>query len=958
MKTTLVCLCLATGFLSAWPVIADTHHWTGGGSDHNWNNTNNWTGSGYPGGNDTVYIRTSNSAGNPVVVPSGSEQTCGPLRLGDNANTAGYLNLSGFLLTHSVYLGDNGGLGVMKLLSGGTHIPDYGGTDYDIYVGCGGTNLGTYSVDGGTLHLYENNVVHVSYGGRGRLEYFTDTIVFHDTSKNEIILNTSDTSTLAMGFDFDIPTLLSQPWLTINTPFTLEVTRNAAAAFNSGTYGVAVMQLGSATGAGTLNMGGGTWFPYDLYVGGGATGVVNHTSGTLNNGHMYLLNGGYALSGSGVLGASRTYLGHGAPGTFTQSGGTHSYDAYMIIGSATGGSGTYTITGGSLSGGSLQLGVAAPGRFEWFRGGSIHFSTVEFGTNGTLAMGTNFNVADLANGALYTGTAPTNLDLLQLEVTRGATATNSSGSATLGAFRLGGTAGAGTLIVTGGVFSVKGDISDGGSTSTLTIDGGTLDLQPSGDAVAGVIGNTGAPIDTLNFRSGTLKNVAEINSGATFQKTSSGVLVLDGTNSFSGNTTISTGTLRLGRPDVIPSGSGKGNVTVNDTLDLNTFNQTINGLSGGGTVDSIAGGSPTFTVGSNSAGGTFNGVITDSMGTVSLRKIGTGTLALTGPSTYAGVTAVENGVVQLLNDANRLPVTTVVTLGNSANSGKIILGDSFSGSDQTLAGLATSGTGTSNRVVGGYASSNATLTLNVASGTSGFAGFLGGPGANENNLALVKTGAGTMALGGSNTYSGLTTVSNGTLCLSNNFALGNTNTGTIVANGSRLELANNGMDAPEPLTLNGIGGGWGALRNVSGYNTWSGSITLNSDASIQSAAQTLTNNGSLDAAGFALTLGGSADMTINGPISGADSTLTKNGDTGIVTLTASNSFTGQTTVSNGYLRMLHPFALGSTNVPVTIVGAAWLDLQGGIGVGAKPLATAASGSTAHLRNVRAFPLIM
>ena len=64
-----------------------------------------------------------------------------------------------------------------------------------------------------------------------------------------------------------------------------------------------------------------------------------------------------------------------------------------------------------------------------------------------------------------------------------------------------------------------------------------------------------------------------------------------------------------------------------------------------------------------------------------------------------------------------------------------------------------------------------TTTLTVAqSGNTTFAGVISNGASRV--LALVKTGAGTLALSGTNTYTGATGVSNGTLCV--NGALGNT----------------------------------------------------------------------------------------------------------------------------------------------------------------------------------------
>ena len=70
-------------------------------------------------------------------------------------------------------------------------------------------------------------------------------------------------------------------------------------------------------------------------------------------------------------------------------------------------------------------------------------------------------------------------------------------------------------------------------------------------------------------------------------------------NDYAGNTTITNGTLRLGASEVIPHGAGKGVVSVSAgaTFDLAGNNETINNLSGAGTVTSSAGvviGAPAF----------------------------------------------------------------------------------------------------------------------------------------------------------------------------------------------------------------------------------------------------------------------------------------------------------------------------------------------------------------------------
>ena len=100
-----------------------------------------------------------------------------------------------------------------------------------------------------------------------------------------------------------------------------------------------------------------------------------------------------------------------------------------------------------------------------------------------------------------------------------------------------------TLSITGGMLTVGGDIKKGSVAgtvnSTLNLSGGTLDL--GGHA----LGAAGPGAITLNAESGTLRNVASINGTGGLTKTTSGTLVLDGMNTYTGNTVVNEGTLVL-----------------------------------------------------------------------------------------------------------------------------------------------------------------------------------------------------------------------------------------------------------------------------------------------------------------------------------------------------------------------------------------------------------------------------
>jgi autotransporter-associated beta strand protein len=117
-------------------------------------------------------------------------------------------------------------------------------------------------------------------------------------------------------------------------------------------------------------------------------------------------------------------------------------------------------------------------------------------------------------------------------------------------------------------------------------------------------------------------------------------------NNYEGTTTIDAGKkLVLGAPDQIPNGIGKGNLLNNGTFRLNGFNETINGLSGNGIVDSS--GTATLTIGANDASSTFAGVVTNSVGALTMVKTGSGRITLLNPVSHSGGTIVQNGTLAL-----------------------------------------------------------------------------------------------------------------------------------------------------------------------------------------------------------------------------------------------------------------------------------------------------------------------
>ena len=167
----------------------------------------------------------------------------------------------------------------------------------------------------------------------------------------------------------------------------------------------------------------------------------------------------------------------------------------------------------------------------------------------------------------------------------------------------------------------------------------------------------------------------------------------------------------------------------------------------------------------------------------------------------------------------------------------------------------------------------------------------------------TKLGGGTLFLSGSNSYSGATLVSEGVLRIANSLALGDVAGTTTVSSGAALEVLGDISVEGETLTLNGSGiSSQGALRNISGNNSFSGPILLGSDVRIQSDSDRLTLSGGISGPTFGLIFGGSGSFLVSGSIETTTGALTKEGS-GILILAGLNSYSGLTTISAGSLQI-------------------------------------------------------
>ncbi|WP_408535586.1 autotransporter-associated beta strand repeat-containing protein [Salmonella enterica] len=298
----------------------------------------------------------------------------------------------------------------------------------------------------------------------------------------------------------------------------------------------------------------------------------------------------------------------------------------------------------------------------------------------------------------------------------------------------------------------------------------------------------------------------------------------------------------------------------------------------------------------------------------SLIKQGAGTLILNAENTYTGGTTISGGTLVATNvdalgsgdvtDDATLELNTGGTFDNAiSGSGQVVKsGDdvltlsganSYSGgtliSDGTLVASNVEALGT------GDVTDNATLELNTG-GT--FDNAIGGSG------NVVKSGADTLTLSGSNSYTGGTLINGGTLVASNVEALG---TGDVT-NNATLEL-NTGGDF-----INNIGGTGRVEKSgddtltLSGSNTYTGGTLINGGTLVASNVEALGTGDVTDNATLALNTGGTFDNAISG-----SGQVVKSGDE-TLTLSGTNSYTGGTTISGGSLVATNVEALGTGDV--------------------------------------------
>jgi autotransporter-associated beta strand protein len=415
----------------------------------------------------------------------------------------------------------------------------------------------------------------------------------------------------------------------------------------------------------------------------------------------------------------------------------------------------------------------------------------------------------------------------------------------------------------------------GGTGGTITINGGTITATGSNNS-AGIGGSCGSG-GTIAISGG----IVTATGGA------EGAGIGGGAEGAGGNITISGGT-------VTATGGGYGGAGIGGGGD--------GGVAGGGSGGTIAisGGIVTAT-GANGASNIGAGAYYPGYG---------GSTSITGNCiVFEGNAGTVYGDATLAEDFE-IPSGKTLTIPNGSSltiaSGRKLTnnGDIVNSGTFTNGGTLQIGSGgTTGSLAGNISVNGGSMLTFYRSGDVTYGGVISGTG------SLLQNGMNTLILTGDNTYTGGTYINAGTLQIGNGGTTGRI-AGDIVNNGA---LVFNRSGNP---TYGGVISGTGSLTKegigelfLTNNNTYTGGTTINEgvlriDGTTGSVAGDIVNNGHLVFYRF-------DDLTYDGVISGTG-ILSKVGMNTLI-LTGDNTYTGDTYINEGALRLTSEGAVSGTS---------------------------------------------
>ena len=889
-------------------------YWDGGGGDNRWQTNNNWQANGMPGSGDNAIFDNTFVGTLPATIELRGNRSISSLTF-DSADPISIVNGTGarnLTLTSGNITRTSSSSGSQSLAftnldraSAGAFTFDISGTgDFSVSSIIRGTTRTLVKQGNGLLVLSANNT-------------YTGTTTVSDGILR--ITNASALGTTAAG-----TSVTSGGELQLSGGLT--VSGETLSLAGTGTTGALVNQSGSNTWSANLSLSAAATVANSaagttLTLGGSG---ANHTF--VNSGHTLTLAGAGDIFVNAQTSGSGGLIKTGS-GTATVSFGNSSDPSLSIYSGATNvNEGTLIVDVGGTSGspatpltGAITVGVSGSStaatletRYYQQIGDT---TTVRVNQAGTLFL----------NGTIYTdGPFVETIGALTLE---GGARVQTTDGATNATFRL------------------NGDVTRVATGATAAEISGRLDL--GGGTRAFSVSDSAADVDLL------ISAIISEPYYSSLTKTGAGTLSLTAANTFTGETNIQAGTLRVSTATALGAANYNNTVASGAALEFDgTFTLDETGLTLAGSGISSAGALRSIS-GSNG----YNGQLALDAGGASIGTASGASLSLGGQINGGTFTKVGDGTLTLSGTQAVNTTAFVVTAGT------VVLNRTANGN--LLNSPATVSSGTLQLGGSGQIADYTTLTLG-SSGTLDLNNF------NETVAALamtggsVTTGTGTLTLSSGPAVT--TSAAASTASISGNLALTQFTSTFSIANGSAA------IDSSVTAAISGSIGtlqktGAGTL-SLSGTNTFStssatgidiqsGVLRVSGDSALGASANDLTLNGGTFQPDSSFTLGSSRTLTVGasggtldlssgitltlatgGQLTGAGA-LTKSGD-GTLALSGNNTLTGAFTLAGGTLA----FGTGTQDFgALNVTANSILDFSGGSGVFDVDSLTISSGVT-------------
>jgi autotransporter-associated beta strand protein len=686
---------------------------------------------------------------------------------------------------------------------------------------------------------------------------------------------------------------------------------NGGALTGNGTVGAITIASGGSinpgAGVGTINTGGVT-----LNAGGAYNWQLFDAGGTAGSGWDLLSSTGALTLNSTqanpfIINLSTAQNQAGAAGPASVFNNTGSYTWRLAeFGSAISGfsANLFSLNATGFQNASGNFSLNATGNFL-----NLVYATSLQSLSYTAGTGNWSTAANWSSNSL-----PTSSDALTINGT-GGTSTNDLLStvqslaiaSSAGSYTLAGSGNGSTITLNGGITNS----SSNDQTISMGINlGANQVFQSDGNLLlSGALGTSNRTLTLTGAGNVSITNT--ISGNGAILKAGEGTLTLNGTNTYTGSTTVTAGTLTLN------GGFNNSSVTVSGGL----LNQTATGtIAGTGTTFSMTGGNATL-AGNN----TYTGATTISAGTLEIASTGrlgggsyAGNIANNGTFIYSGTNSQTlSGIISGTGELTQNNSSTLTLSGNNTYSGATTI----NGGTLQIASTGRLGSGS-------YAGNIANNGTFIYSGTNNqtLSGIISGSGALTQNNSASK-----LTLSGNNTYSGTTTISVGTLEIGSTGRLGGGSyEGDIANNGTFIYSGTNNQ------TLSGIISGSGALtQNVanstltlSGNNTYTGATTISAGTLSISSIGNVGENSAIGA-GSIIKIGGggtSGYLSYTGGGATTNKTIDLSGTTGSAYIFQNGAsdllkFTSNFTASGSGIKTLFLYGTGLGEIAGSIVNS-------------------------------------